>query len=196
MKYTIKTTLYALVCVTSLLTFLVACQKNIVMPSPTSESRAIEPEKGEVNTKNIEINSVSEKEKENSIRRDQQLAEEVQMLEAQKVYFNFDSSDLKPEAKALLKKKAEWLQNNPAYTMLIEGHCDERGPSEYNRVLGERRASAARDFLENMGVPGSRIKSISYGEERPADQQNHDKAWAKNRRDEFKFTLEKASISY
>ncbi len=196
MKHTIKTTLYALVCVTSLLTLLAACQKNIVTPSPTSESRAIEREKVELNAKNVEIHSVSEKEKENSIKRDQQLAEEVQMLESQKVYFNFDSSDLKPEAKAFLKKKAEWLQNNPAYSILIEGHCDERGPREYNKALGEKRASAAKEFLEDMGVPGSQVKSISYGEEKPADQQSHDKAWAKNRRDEFKFILEKAAISY
>ncbi len=196
MKHTIKTTLYALVCVTLLLTFLAACQKSIVTPLPTSESSAIEPGKVEGNANDIEIPAVNVKEIEDSIKREQQLAEEVQILESQKVYFNFDSSDLKPEAKALLKKKAEWLQNNPAYTMLIEGHCDERGPREYNRSLGEKRARAARKFIEDMGVPGSQVKSISYGEERPADQQSHDKAWAKNRRDEFIFILEKAAISY
>lgn len=195
MKHTMKTTLYALVCVTSLLTFLAACQKNIVTPSPTSESRVIEPEKVEVNAKNIEIDSVSEKENENSLKRGQQLAEEVQMLESQKIYFSFDRSDLKPEAQALLKKKAEWLLNNPAYTMLIEGHCDERGSREYNIALGERRADSARKFIEAMGVPGSQVKSSSYGKESPVDQQSHDKAWAKNRRDEFKFILEKAFIS-
>ncbi len=196
MKHTLKTTLYAFVCVTSLVTFLASCQKNIATPSPTSESHVMEPENVEVNVKKIEIDSVSENEKGKSLERAQQLAEEVQILESQKVYFNFDSSELKSEAKVSLKKKAEWLLNNPGYTMIIEGHCDERGPKEYNIALGKRRAGSARTFLESMGVPGSQVKSVSYGEERPADQQRHDKAWAKNRRDEFKLILEKASILY
>ncbi len=192
MKHTMKTTCYALVCVTALLTLLAACQKDIVAPALTSEPHAVESEKVEKNTKNIAIDSISEKEKDMDFERTNPLREDVQMLESEMLYFNFDSADLKPEAQTLLKKKAAWLLDNPAYTLLIEGHCDERGTGEYNIALGKRRADSARKYLEAMGVPVSQVKSLSYGKERPADPESHDKAWAKNRRDEFKLIMEKA----
>ncbi|MBW2167572.1 MAG: peptidoglycan-associated lipoprotein Pal [Deltaproteobacteria bacterium] len=101
------------------------------------------------------------------------------------IYFDFDKSNLKPEAQEVLKRKAEWLRNNPGESVVIEGHCDERGTNEYNLALGDRRAQSAKNFLINLGIARSRLTTISYGEERPADPRQNETAWSKNRRDHF-----------
>jgi peptidoglycan-associated lipoprotein len=111
---------------------------------------------------------------------------EIDAFESVNIYFDFDKSELKPESQLALKNKAAWLKGNPTYSLRIEGHCDERGTNEYNLALGERRANAAMNFLTSLGVSGDRIKTISYGEERPADPGHNEAAWARNRRDEFK----------
>jgi peptidoglycan-associated lipoprotein len=114
------------------------------------------------------------------------LRDEVRAFEAEAIYFDFDKSELKSSARAILAKKAEWLRKNPQFSLTIEGHCDERGTIEYNLALGERRANAAWKFLNALGVSGSRMTTISYGEESPADPAHNAAAWARNRRDEFK----------
>lgn len=101
------------------------------------------------------------------------------------IYFDFDRSDLKPETQEVLKRKAEWLRNNPGESVIIEGHCDERGTNEYNLALGDRRAQSANNFLIDLGIAESRLTTISYGEERPADPGKNEEAWSKNRRDHF-----------
>lgn len=101
------------------------------------------------------------------------------------IHFEFDSSTLTMEAQLILKKKAEWLQNNPESSSTIEGHCDERGTSEYNLALGDRRATSAKTFLVDLGISASRLTTISYGEERPVDLGKNEDAWAKNRRCHF-----------
>ena len=101
------------------------------------------------------------------------------------IFFEFDSAVLLPEAQVILKKKAEWLINNSDVTVTIEGHCDERGTNEYNLALGERRAASAKTFLMDLGISGSRLNCISYGEERPVDPGHNEEAWAKNRRGHF-----------
>ncbi len=101
------------------------------------------------------------------------------------IFFEFDSSVLLAEAQVILKKKAEWLINNPDVTATIEGHCDERGTNEYNLALGDRRAASAKTFLMDLGIAGSRLNCISYGEERPVDPGHNEEAWAKNRRGHF-----------
>lgn len=106
-------------------------------------------------------------------------------MESEKIYFDYDRSDLKPEARAVLTKKAAWLRENTEYSIKIEGHCDERGSTEYNLALGERRADAAAKFLSALGVSSSRISTVSMGEENPVDSRSNETAWAKNRRDEF-----------
>jgi peptidoglycan-associated lipoprotein len=117
---------------------------------------------------------------------EQKLRDEMGKFESERIYFDFDKSELKPEARAILTKKAEWLRKNPQFSVKIEGNCDERGTNEYNLALGERRANAAMKFLNALGVSANRISTISYGEERPADPRHNEEAWAKNRRDEFK----------
>jgi peptidoglycan-associated lipoprotein len=101
------------------------------------------------------------------------------------IHFDFDSSILTPEAQLILKKKAEWLQNNPEAMSTIEGHCDDRGTNAYNLALGDRRATSAKNFLVDLGISASRLTTISYGEERPIDPGNNEEAWAKNRRCHF-----------
>lgn len=103
-----------------------------------------------------------------------------------RIHFDFDSYDLDPEARDLLKKKAKILQNRSGLEMVIEGHCDERGTEEYNLALGERRARAAYEFLILMGVNPDRLRIISYGEEKPLVEGHNEAAWAKNRRAEFR----------
>jgi peptidoglycan-associated lipoprotein len=116
----------------------------------------------------------------------QKLRAEIMAFESQHIYFDFDKSELKPEARAILEKKASWLRANDRYKVRIEGHCDERGTNEYNLALGERRANSALKYLNALGVSVDRVSTISYGEERPADPGHNQAAWAKNRRDEFK----------
>jgi peptidoglycan-associated lipoprotein len=101
------------------------------------------------------------------------------------IYFDFDKYNLRADAKEMLKANAQTLKDNPEVAVLIEGHCDERGTVEYNLALGERRANAAKQYLVDMGIAASRIRTISYGEERPADPGHNEAAWAKNRRDAF-----------
>ena len=115
-----------------------------------------------------------------------QLRQEISAFESQNIYFDYDKSELKPEAQDILTKKAAFLQANPDYNVSIAGHCDERGTNEYNLALGERRATAASKFISALGVSENRISTVSYGEERPVDTGHNEAAWSKNRRDEFK----------
>jgi peptidoglycan-associated lipoprotein len=101
------------------------------------------------------------------------------------VYFEFDRYDLRDDARATLGANGKGLQDNASVNITIEGHCDERGTTEYNLALGEKRAKAAYDYLVSYGIPASRMSTVSYGEERPADPGHDEMAWAKNRRAEF-----------
>ena len=108
-------------------------------------------------------------------------AEELASI-GDRVFFDYDSSALSAEAKATLAAQAAFLAGNPAVTITVEGHCDERGTREYNLALGERRATAARDYLVAQGVNAARIKTISYGKERPSFIGSNPYAYSKNRR--------------
>ena len=100
----------------------------------------------------------------------------------QDAFFAFDDSTLNQSAQAALQASASWLKQNGTYGILIEGHCDERGTEQYNLALGDRRANIAREYLATLGVDPSRIRTVSYGEERPFDPGHDESAWAKNRR--------------
>jgi peptidoglycan-associated lipoprotein len=101
------------------------------------------------------------------------------------VYFDFDKSDIKDEAKPILEAIAMDMKANTKKYLRVEGNCDERGTNEYNLALGERRALSVRQYLISLGVSDGRIATITYGEEKPADQGHDEAAWAKNRRAEF-----------
>ena len=98
------------------------------------------------------------------------------------VYFSTDSIDLTPEAQQTLTKQAQWLQQYSQYAITIEGHADERGTREYNIALGARRATTVRSFLSQHGINGARIRTISYGKERPVAVCNDISCWSQNRR--------------
>ena len=99
-----------------------------------------------------------------------------------RVFFDLDKSDLKPEARATLDRQAAWLKKYTSLNVTVEGHCDERGTREYNIALGERRATAAKNYLVAAGINASRVKTVSFGKERPAVLGSNEAAWAQNRR--------------
>jgi peptidoglycan-associated lipoprotein len=99
-----------------------------------------------------------------------------------RVFFDTDMSNVNEEGRQTLNRQAEWLKKYSNYQVTIEGHCDERGTREYNLALGERRANSARQYLIAQGVPAARLKTISYGKERPDPVGSDEAAWARNRR--------------
>ncbi len=102
------------------------------------------------------------------------------------ISFDYDKSNIGPDARVIMKANADILLKNTNFNIIVEGHCDERGTSEYNMALGERRAQEAKKYLINLGVDGARMKTISYGEERPLDSGSNEEAWSKNRRAHFR----------
>ena len=104
------------------------------------------------------------------------------------VFFAVDSADLDESGRDTTSANAEILKKNPRWVITIEGHCDERGTAEYNLALGERRALAVKTFLVSLGIPGDRIRTISYGKEFPFDPAKTEEAMAKNRRGHFVIT--------
>jgi peptidoglycan-associated lipoprotein len=104
------------------------------------------------------------------------------------VYFDYDRSELRPEARTRLEANARFLKEHPQFVVTIEGHCDERGTIEYNIALGDRRASAAKRFLEESGVAAGTLRAVSYGKERPVCFESREDCWSKNRRAAFVIT--------
>jgi peptidoglycan-associated lipoprotein len=103
-------------------------------------------------------------------------------------FFDYDKADLRDDARTSLSTDAEWLKRYRTVQFLIEGHCDERGTSEYNLALGDRRANAAKEYLVSLGVDASRVKTVSYGKERPFCNQSSEDCWQQNRRAHFLVT--------
>ncbi|GAB4240547.1 MAG: peptidoglycan-associated lipoprotein Pal [Deltaproteobacteria bacterium] len=101
------------------------------------------------------------------------------------VRFDFDKSDLREDGRKTVQGVAEYLKKNSRVKLLIEGHCDERGTSEYNMALGERRAASVMKYLVSLGIPKAELSTVSFGKERPLDPGHNEEAWAKNRRAHF-----------
>ncbi|HEY5042975.1 MAG TPA: OmpA family protein [Verrucomicrobiae bacterium] len=112
-------------------------------------------------------------------------------LAADTIHFAFDSAVVRDSEQSKLATVAEALKSDPNAKLLIEGNCDERGTEEYNRALGERRALAAREALAKLGIDPMRVRTISYGKDKPADSSHDEAAWSKNRRDDFVLCLPK-----
>lgn len=115
-----------------------------------------------------------------------EMAELKDAFENVTIKFAYDSSAIMDSEIQTLEEKAEWLRNNVAATVTVEGHCDERGTTEYNLALGDRRAARVKGFLVNLGIGAERITTVSYGEEKPAVAGSNETAWEQNRRAEFK----------
>ncbi len=118
-------------------------------------------------------------------------AAEKEQTAFEDIYFVFDKSTIEPEAREILKRLAGLLGSNKNYSLVVEGHCDERGTVEYNLALGQSRADAAMKYLVDLGLDKESIKTITYGKERPLDPGHDEEAWAKNRRAHFLTTLKK-----
>ncbi len=106
-------------------------------------------------------------------------------VSSDRVFFDTDSAELRPDAQATLSEIGAWLVKHPGKSVTIEGHCDERGTREYNLALGERRATAVANYLAAVGVDLSRMQTVSHGKERPAADGSDESAWAQNRRAVF-----------
>jgi len=111
------------------------------------------------------------------------------------IFFDYDQSELRAEARATLDAKLAFLQANPSVRIRVAGHTDERGSDEYNIALGMRRAAAAKRYLVDLGIAENRIAVVSFGEERPLNTESTEAAWAQNRRDEFEIIAGGAAVA-
>jgi peptidoglycan-associated lipoprotein len=101
------------------------------------------------------------------------------------IYFEYDSADLRNDARETLRANADWLKKNPSARVEIEGHCDDRGTNEYNLALGAKRAQSAKNYLTTLGIAADRLSTISYGEEIPVCKEQNESCWRQNRRARF-----------
>ncbi len=176
----------------------VSCaKKTIVSDGTTIEDQAtVEPGAEAAAAAAAAAKALAEQERIKSQELQDQMAKEQALKEAkilaarnrfgnQNIHFDFDSAQLSSMAKLLIKEKAEWLGSNSGVTAVIEGHCDERGTTDYNIALGERRAIAVKNYLVNLGISGSRLTTVSFGEEKPLDSDANEAAYRKNRRAQF-----------
>ena len=111
--------------------------------------------------------------------------EELFLKEVRDAYFDLDKADLRPDARTALTKTADFLRNYPAVKVNIEGHCDERGSTEYNLALGDRRAAAVKQFLVSQGISADRMSTVSFGKEKPFCMESNEACWQQNRRGHF-----------
>ena len=176
------------------LLFLMSCAKKVVQSEPmmaektrvaaapveTDDAEPAAGEQVEPDLKQTQLAEQAAKEEE-----EQSKVAAARVFINEDIYFDFDSSKLGDTAKELLFQKAKWLRANPKTSVIIEGHCDERGTNAYNIALGDSRAESAKSYLAALGVEADRLSKISYGEERPVDSGSGEEAWAKNRRAHF-----------
>jgi len=193
------------------LLFTVSCAKKVVQSEPTAEeaTTAAATVEEPAATDDADLASQEQAAQEEASRqwemqaeedlRQTQMAEQaakeedmerakmaaMQMFMNEDVYFDFDSSALAEMGKDVLARKAEFLRMAQDASVIIEGHCDERGTSAYNIALGDRRAESAKAFLLDLGIDANQLTTISYGEERPVDTGMKEESWAKNRRAHF-----------
>jgi peptidoglycan-associated lipoprotein len=107
------------------------------------------------------------------------------LREVRDAYFDYDKADLRPDARTALSKTADFLKNNPRFKVTVEGHCDERGSTEYNLGLGDRRANAVKQFIVSLGVSADRVSVVSFGKEKPFCMESNEACWQQNRRGHF-----------
>jgi peptidoglycan-associated lipoprotein len=145
--------------------------------SPEPETTAVTPPRSAAPVRDVEADVLS-----------QDLATINKKGYLSDAYFDFDASTLRDDARSNLASDSSWLKQYPSVHVLLEGHCDNRGTQAYNLALGERRTHAAREYLISMGVPENRIRTVSYGEERPFCLSEDEGCWQQNRRDHFVVT--------
>jgi peptidoglycan-associated lipoprotein len=168
------------------LSFVTACKKNPPTTAAGAKPPAEEPSKGP-ETRVQPPSTTAPGSVEST-----ELPADVREINARgylkDAFFDYDKSDLRDDARTVLAADADWLKKNRTIQFLIEGHCDERGTSEYNLALGDRRANAAKEYLVSLGVDASRVRTVSYGKERPFCNQSTEECWQQNRRAHFLVT--------
>jgi peptidoglycan-associated lipoprotein len=192
-KMKILVLLICALCLTSV--FATGCAKKQVLQDDAGKQAGVEAAKTGPTPEELAARekALKEQAERDRLAREQAAAAELAAKEAAAkgsealvdIYFEFDQFSLTQEARGILQKHGAWLSAHPGYALVIEGHCDDRGTTEYNLALGERRAAETMKFLVALGVDKSRIKTISYGEEKPLDPAETEDAWAKNRRAHF-----------
>jgi len=170
----------------------VSCAKKTMVTEPTTiEDQAAEDANAAEAAKAAKVAAEAEKLKQQEIQ-EQMLQEKMARKAAakkrfinQNIHFEYDSAKLSSMAKMLIREKAAWLKANTGVSVIIEGHCDERGTTVYNLALGERRAGAVKNYLVDLGVSDARLQMVSFGEEKPLDPAKTEAAYRKNRRAQF-----------
>ncbi len=193
MKINFTRQLMAALILTVLLTGFSCAKKNITSQSDMNSGNVSEVEASDQN-------QAAEREREEAIRAQElqdQLARDKEATQAklaavrnqftnQHILFQFDSAQLDETAKAQVREKAAWIQVNHSSLVTIEGHCDQRGTTTYNLALGERRALAVKNYLEDLGIPKARVGWVSFGEEQPLNKEENSDAHRQNRRAQFR----------
>ncbi len=191
-NFLIKSLLCAVVC--GFMIFTVSCGPKTVKSTAPEEAVEIQTIDEDAERRASEEELARERALEEQLLEEQRIVAEAAKKEAiekfiaENIYFDYNEAYLTVDAQELLKEKWMWLRDNTGVSVIIEGHCDNRGTTEYNLSLGERRAESVRTFLIDLGIDGARLTKISYGEEKPAELDNTPYAWAKNRR--VHFTIE------
>lgn len=157
--------------------FFNSCKKEVVTAPPKEEK----VEKVEEVTPKVEKPQLTEEE----LFQRRTLEELNRMGYLKRIHFDFDKYFVRDDMKPTLEQNAQWLLKYPTVVVTIDGHCDERGTEEYNMALGEKRAESAKKYLQNLGVPGERMKTVSYGKIKPLVKGVDEESYFKNRRDEF-----------
>ena len=172
----------------------VACGGNPEPEGPTPEELAAQARRDSLARAQARADSIAAAER---ARREAEAAEAERLrretaaareILTEMIHFDYDKSEIRPEAETALTRKVAVLRANPNVQVLVAGHADERGSVEYNLALGQRRAEAAKDFLVGFGISPTRINTTSFGEDRPLVNASNEQAWAQNRRDEFTVT--------
>jgi peptidoglycan-associated lipoprotein len=177
-----KHSIFPVLTILCLIVALSACAKKNVPPPPGYGAPGQEYGPGagggmdDAKWRELGINSEAEK---------REFLDRAKSFENQDVYFDYDAYTLMEPSKKVLDEKLAFLKRYPKVQVTIEGHCDERGTTEYNLALGERRAHAAQQYIVNSGPPNLKITTISYGKEHPASTGHDEASWARNRRDHF-----------
>jgi peptidoglycan-associated lipoprotein len=157
-------------------------QPQKVEKAPEKSAQEIAAEKAAAEKRVAEAEAARKADEERAAR---ERAAKEKAAGLQPIYFDFDKSFVRDDAKAVMKANADYLKANPKVTVRIEGNCDERGTIEYNQALGQRRAAAAKKYLSDLGISAKRISLISYGKEKPVCTESTEDCWQKNRRAEL-----------
>jgi peptidoglycan-associated lipoprotein len=193
MKNNLTLTGIFVIIILSLIIFTGCAEKKSVVTSSNAQEQVTAPVQTPVQTNDNtnQNNNIAPTENTNtksSVHEQSSLMEATATSPVSDINFDFDSSSIRPDAREILQVNANYLLKHRVSSVMIEGHCDERGTAEYNMALGERRAQETKKYLVNLGIKESVMKTISYGSERPLFPDSNEEAWAKNRRAHFVVT--------